>query len=44
MRNLVSTAPESIRAELRGLNVFHLLERASAYLPGTKHDIVSLTN
>ena len=43
MRNLVSTAPESIRAELRGLNVFHLLERASTYRPGAKRDIVSLT-
>jgi transposase len=43
MRNLVSTAPESIRAELRGLNVFHLLERASTYRPGTKRDIGSLT-
>ncbi len=43
MRNLVSTAPESIRAELRGLSVFHLLERASAYRPGAKRDIVSLT-
>ena len=43
MRNLVSTAPEPIRAELRGLNVFHLLERASSYRPGTKRDIVSLT-
>jgi transposase len=29
MRGLISTAPEPIRAELRGLNVFHLLERAS---------------
>jgi transposase len=43
MRNLVSTAPDSIRAELRGLNVFHLLERASTYRPGSKRDIVSLT-
>ena len=43
MRNLVSTAPECIRAELRGLNVFHLLERASTYRPGAKRDIVSLT-
>jgi transposase len=43
MRNLVSTAPESIRAELRGLNVFNLLERASTYRPGSKRDIVSLT-
>ena len=43
MRNLVSTAPEPIRAELRGLNVFHLLERASTYRPGAKRDVVSLT-
>ena len=43
MRNLVSTAPEPIRAELRGLSVFHLLERASSYRPGAKRDIVSLT-
>ena len=43
MRNLVSTAPDPIRAELRGLSVFHLLERASSYRPGTKRDIVSLT-
>ena len=43
MRTLISTAPEPIRAELRGLNVFHLLERASAYRPGTKRDIISLT-
>jgi transposase len=43
MRNLVSTAPDPIRAELRGLNVFHLLERASTYRPGSKRDIVSLT-
>ena len=43
MRGLISTAPEPIRAELRGLNVFRLLERASTYRPGTKRDIVSLT-
>ena len=43
MRGLVSTAPESIRDELRSLNVLHLLERASAYRPGTKRDVVSLT-
>ena len=43
IRGLVSTAPEPIRAELRGLNVFHLLGRASAYRPGAKRDIVSLT-
>ncbi len=43
IRNLVSTAPDPIRAELRGLSVFNLLERASAYRPGAKRDIVSLT-
>jgi transposase len=43
MRGLISTAPEPIRAELRGLNVLHLLERASTYRPGAKRDIVSLT-
>jgi transposase len=43
MRSLISTAPESIRDELRGLNVFHLLERASSYRPGAKRDIASLT-
>jgi transposase len=43
MRGLISTAPESIRDELRALNVFHLLERASNYRPGAKRDIVSLT-
>ena len=32
-----------IRAELRGLDVFHLLERASTYRPGAKRDTVSLT-
>jgi transposase len=43
MRSLISTAPEPIRDELRGLNVFHLLERASSYRPGAKRDIISLT-
>jgi transposase len=43
MRGLISTAPEPIRAELRGLNVLRLLERTSTYRPGTKRDIVSLT-
>jgi transposase len=43
MRSLISTAPEPIRAELRGLNVYRLLERTSSYRPGAKRDIVSLT-
>ena len=33
MRSLISTAPEPTRAELRGLNVYRLLERASTYRP-----------
>lgn len=43
MRGIISTGPESIRDELRTLNVLHLLERASTYRPGTKRDVVSLT-
>jgi hypothetical protein len=43
MRSLVSTAPEPIRDELRRRNVYHLLERASAYRPDTKRDVISLT-
>jgi transposase len=42
MRSLISTAPEPIRAELRGLNVYRLLERTSTYRPGAKR-IVWLT-
>jgi len=43
MRSLISTAPEAIRAELRDLNVYRLLERTSAYRPGQKRDVTSLT-
>jgi transposase len=43
MRSLVSTAPETIRAELRDLNVHHLLLRASSYRPGTRRDLASIT-
>jgi transposase len=43
MRSLVSTAPEPIRGELRGLSVYRLLARASTYRPGTGRDVVSLT-
>ena len=36
--------PDPNAAELRGLSVFHLLkEHASAYRPGTKRDVISLT-
>jgi transposase len=43
MRSLISTAPESIRAELRDLKAGPLLEHASTYRPGTRRDLVSLT-
>jgi transposase len=43
MRSLISTAPEAIRAELRDLNVYRLLERASSYRPGNGNDVETLT-
>jgi transposase len=43
MRSIISTAPDQIRAELRDLNVYRLLERASAYRPGARRDVASLT-
>jgi len=42
MRSLISTGPDCVRAELRGLNVYRMLERASSYRPGTKRDLVSI--
>ena len=43
MRSIISTAPDPIRAELRNLNVYRLLERAAAYRPGPGHDSTALT-
>jgi transposase len=43
MRSIISTAPDQIRSELRDLNVYRLLERASAYRPGSRRDVTSLT-
>lgn len=43
MRSLISTAPDEIRAELRSLNVYRLLERTSGYRPGDRDDINSVT-
>ena len=39
MRSLISTAPDDLRAELRDLNVYRLLERCSVYRPGTGRDL-----
>ncbi len=43
MRSLISTGPDSIRDELRDLKAGPMLDCASAYRPGTKRDLVSLT-
>jgi transposase len=43
MRSLISTAPDAIRDELRGLNIYNLVARASSYRPGARRDVVSLT-
>jgi transposase len=43
MRAIISTAPEPVRAELRDLNVYRLLERAASYRPGTRRDLASVT-
>lgn len=43
MRSIISTAPEEIRAELRHLNVHHLLQRASAYRPAKRRDVTAGT-
>jgi transposase len=43
MRSIISTAPEEIRAELRSLNVHHLLVRASSYRPAQRRDVSSGT-
>jgi transposase len=42
MRALIATGPDCIRAELRGLSVYRLLERASSYRPADKRDLVSI--
>ena len=43
MRSLISTAPDEIRSELRDLNAYRMLERASTYRPGQRHDINAST-
>lgn len=43
MRSLVSTAPDEIRTELRGLSVAALLDRCSSYRPGKGGDVLSAT-
>jgi transposase len=43
MRALIATAPDPIRAELRDMNVYRLLERTAGYRPGTGHDLTTVT-
>jgi transposase len=43
MRSLIATGPDDLRAELRDLNVYRLLERAATYRRGTGRDPRSLT-
>lgn len=43
MRSIISTAPEAIRAELRELNVYRLIDRASAYRPAKSNDLEAVT-
>lgn len=43
MRAIITTGPEPIRAELRSLNVYRLLERTAAYRPGVGHDVFAVT-
>ena len=43
MRSIIATAPDEIRTELRHLNVYRLLERASSYRPGQRRDVSSGT-
>jgi len=43
MRSLICTAPEPVRAELRHLNVYRMIERAAGYRPGPGHDVTTIT-
>ncbi|MCW2573607.1 MAG: Transposase [Frankiales bacterium] len=43
MRSIITTAPEELRAELRGLSLARLLDRAAGFRPGTTRDVNSAT-
>jgi len=43
MRSIVSTAPDELREELRGLSIYRLLERCATFRPAERRDVVSLT-
>jgi transposase len=39
MRSLISTGPEAIRAELRDLSIYQILDRCASYRPGAALDL-----
>jgi transposase len=43
MRSLVSTGPDDLRQQLRGLTIHKLVRRAAAFRPGGRRDITSAT-
>jgi transposase len=43
LRSIVSTAPEELRSQLRGLTIFRLVEKTSAFRPGARRDVVTAT-
>jgi transposase len=43
MRSIVSTAPDQLRQELRGLSIFRLVERCSSFRPGAGRDVPAVT-
>jgi hypothetical protein len=43
MRSIVTTAPEQLRAELRGLSLGKLLARSAAFRPGPTGDVTNAT-
>jgi transposase len=43
LRSIVSTAPEELRRQLRGLTIFRLVEKTSAFRPAPRRDVVTAT-
>ena len=43
MRSIITTAPDQLRAELRGLPLGKLLARTAAFRPGPTGDVINAT-
>ena len=43
LRSLISTAPEELRAELRGLSIFRLVNKAAGLRPNDRTDVLTAT-